>query len=228
MFCPSLSFAMGSLSIIIDDVGYRASDKRLLELPDYIMLSVLPSAPFAQTISAQAKAQKRDIMLHLPMQSKSGYKPETDTLTSQMNTKQLQQRLLSAIRKLPNSVGVNNHMGSLLTENPRAMLAVMQVLKEKKLFFVDSRTSQNSVAFQIAKDLGVSSFKRHIFLDNQKDPVKIGVQLDKALQLAQKGYPVIAIGHPYPETIQVLQQYLARADKVLGISLRSIAELNNQ
>ncbi|WP_017446415.1 divergent polysaccharide deacetylase family protein [Gayadomonas joobiniege] len=222
---PAAAQAAGTLSIIIDDVGYRATDTRLLRLPHQITLALLPATPYAKEIAQLAKKQSRAVMLHLPMQSKSGYKPEPNTLTLQMTPLQLQQNVRKALADIPDSIGINNHMGSLLTENSLAMLAVMQVLKEKQLLFVDSKTSHKSVAYQIAKDIGVEAYQRHVFLDNLKQIDKIRLQLDKAIQQAKTGKQVIAIGHPYPQTLTVLNHYLTHPDKLQGVVLRSMAEL---
>lgn len=203
-----LSFSSyANIAIIIDDVGYRASDADLLKLPSEITLSVLPHTPHGKKIAERAFARGQEVMLHLPMESIAGQVLEPGTINAKMDKTQILHTLNQALAELPQVTGVNNHMGSKLTQMQKPMQVIMQALKQRNLFFVDSRTSGQSVAFSVAKEQGVTAYRRHIFLDNQADKAAILVQLNKVLKLAQKKQTVIAIGHPHPETIAALDEF---------------------
>ncbi|WP_051480028.1 divergent polysaccharide deacetylase family protein [Catenovulum agarivorans] len=212
------------IAIIIDDVGYRATDKALLSLPPEITLSILPHTPYGKELADLASARGHEIMLHLPMESLSGRTLEPGTLYSSMTEQQITQTLENAIAQYPQIIGVNNHMGSKLTQMTAPMQAIMRVLKKHNLYFVDSRTSSASQALVVAQQLGVTAYRRHVFLDNEVDEAAIQRQFNKVLHLATKKQTVIAIGHPHPATIAVLQkfftQYTANA-----IALQRVSDL---
>ncbi|MER2492792.1 divergent polysaccharide deacetylase family protein [Catenovulum sediminis] len=213
------------IAIIIDDVGYRATDKALLTLPPEITLSVLPQTPYGKEIARLASARGHEIMLHLPMESVSGENLEPGTILSNMQAHTIVSMLNEALQQLPYAKGVNNHMGSKLTQMQQPMQIIMQTLKEKKLFFVDSRTSSQSRALQIAQQLGVTAYRRHVFLDNEIEQDAINRQLNKVLKMAIKRHTVIAIGHPHPETIAVLQKFFARYP-ANAIALQKVSQLS--
>ncbi len=135
-------------------------------------------------------------------------------------------KLRFAIESTPYILGVNNHMGSLLTTDVKAMTWVMEVLKNKGLFFVDSRTHNKSLAYETAKKMGVNSAARDIFLDHLQDINYIHIQFKKALAVAQRYGSAIAIGHPHPTTLFYLQQVLPQLDSS-QVELYSISDLLN-
>lgn len=220
-----LSFASyANIAIIIDDVGYRASDAKLLNLPAEITLSVLPHTPHGKKIAERAFARGQEVMLHLPMESIAGQVLEPGTINATMNKSQILQALDLALSELPQATGVNNHMGSKLTQMQKPMQVIMQALKQRKLFFVDSRTSGQSVAFSVAKEYGVTAYRRHVFLDNQANKGDILKQLNKMLKLAEKKQTVIAIGHPHPETIAALDEFF-KQHSAQSITLTKVSSL---
>lgn len=134
--------------------------------------------------------------------------------------------LQAALKSLPQVVGVNNHMGSSLTENPQAMRVVMRELKQRDLFFLDSRTSADSRAYQIARDMGIPTAKRHVFLDNDVQPSQIVAQLHRLAEMASEQGYAIGIGHPYPETLRALKDTLPMIRQA-GIQIVPISHLVN-
>jgi polysaccharide deacetylase 2 family uncharacterized protein YibQ len=123
------------------------------------------------------------------------------------------------------AIGINNHMGSKFTEDPVAMRIVLNSIKAKNLFFIDSLTSINSIGYTLAKDLGVKTAKRDVFLDNEQEPTKILAQIGKAIALAHKHGSAIAIGHPYPSTLEALRTAKNRLQQ--EITLVPVQELVN-
>jgi hypothetical protein len=215
------------VAIVIDDLGWNLEAARaLLALDAPLSFAILPNAPYRTVIAQEAQRRGRDILLHLPMEP---YKyphvnPGQPALLSTMNTRELTAEVEVALAALPPVVGVNNHMGSRLTEDRTAMRAVMQHIKRHNLFFLDSRTSQKSLAAQVARELGVRTAERHVFLDNETETTKIHQQLDQLATLARMRGHAIGIGHPYPETVQALWHMLPELQQA-GIEIVPISRL---
>lgn len=215
------------VAIVIDDLGWNLEAARaLLALDAALSFAILPDAPYRTVIAQEAQRRGRDILLHLPMEP---YKyahvdPGHLVLLSTMNPGELAAQVEAALAALPPVVGVNNHMGSRLTEDRHAMRVVMQRLKRRNLFFLDSRTSQKSLAAQVAREIGIRTAERQIFLDNEAKAAKIQRQLHHLAALARARGNAIGIGHPHPETIQALQQALPELRQA-GIEIVPISRL---
>jgi polysaccharide deacetylase 2 family uncharacterized protein YibQ len=205
---PLISAKTLQVAIIIDDIGYRKSDLQALELPGNISYAILPRTPYGRSLALRAKAKSNDVILHIPMEAQNGKKLGPGALTSQMNEANIRQQLSDAFAEVPFALGINNHMGSKLTELYKPMAWTMKFLKERNLIFIDSMTSRSSQAEQVAKSFGVPSLHRHIFLDNQLQHSYISGQFSKLILAAKKHQPVIAIAHPHPETIRSLLRLL--------------------
>jgi hypothetical protein len=134
--------------------------------------------------------------------------PGPEPLLLSLSPNEIKRRLQLYMKKVPGAVGGNNHMGSSFTENRAAMNTVLSEMKESGLFFVDSRTIGDSVAFDEARRMGVKTAQRNIFLDNEENVSYISAQLRKMVKIAEEKGEVIAICHPYPETFQALRQDL--------------------
>lgn len=196
------------IAIVIDDVGWdpqAIAPLFALEVP--LSLAILPETPYRAAIAQAARQRGWDVLLHLPMEpAASTVPPGKYALFSHMSAAELTAQLEAALRALPAAVGVNNHMGSRFTENREAMRTVLQQLKRRRLFFLDSRTSPHSQAYRLARELGVPTAQRHVFLDAEAEEGKIRQQLERLLHLARRHGSAIGIGHPYPETVAVLRQ----------------------
>ena len=220
-FCSGIILAFyaaaspaAAISIIIDDLGY---DSRLgeeaIHLPSAVTLAFLPEAPHALSLSRQATAQGHELMLHLPMQAvarRSKHEPGTFTInTLESDFKATLQRYLDSF---PAITGVNNHMGSLLTQHPGHMAWLMQTLGEHKgMYFVDSRTTDKTIAATIADEYAIPHTSRNVFLDNKPhNEAHVRKQLEKLTRLARQEGHALSIGHPHPATIKVLKQMLPR------------------
>lgn len=206
--------ASAELLLIIDDIGNsQRLGKRAVELPGPLNLAFLPHTPYAAALAENAFSAGHGILLHAPMANEKGARLGPGALTREMDQASLQQTLTSSLAAIPHVQGLNNHMGSLLTQQPDAMLWVMQVAQQQGLFFVDSLTSPKSVALQQAKAAGIPALERDVFLDNDTRPQALQRQFRQAIQLAKRrGYAVL-IGHPYPETLD----FLARELPGLGV-----------
>jgi len=196
------------VAIIIDDIGYRQSDRAALNLPGSVTYSVLPHTPYGKELAQQAFDENRDVMLHIPMEAENGKKLGPGALTSEMNEQGIRASLASAFDEIPFAVGINNHMGSKLTKQYSPMAWTMRYLKEKNVFFLDSLTTRNSKVENIADHFGVQSLHRHLFLDNDLSPEYITKQFMELIRHAKIYNSVIAIAHPHPETIKVLTELI--------------------
>ncbi|AXP60625.1 divergent polysaccharide deacetylase family protein [Haemophilus influenzae] len=202
----SFSFAQSKLAIVIDDVGYHSKeDAAIFAMPREISVAIIPAAPYARARNQEAKSQGRDILIHMPMQPVSAVKIEDGGLHLGMSAAQVNDRVNTAKNIVRDAIGMNNHMGSAATADPQLMTYLMTALQEKHLFFLDSRTIGKSVAGKIAKEQGVRSLDRHIFLDDSNEFADVQHQFKAAIHYARKHGSAIAIGHPRQNTIAVLQ-----------------------
>jgi polysaccharide deacetylase 2 family uncharacterized protein YibQ len=203
----------GVISIIIDDIGYRLSDgEGMINLPAPLTFAVLPNAPKAKQLANLAHLHGKEVMLHMPMQSTLGDAAEDGLLNVDMEEKDVIEALQQAFDKVPYAIGMNNHQGSLLTRHPGHMEWVMKEMLKGGYFFVDSRTSQKSVAEKIAKEQGVPTIRRDVFLDHQVDTISIKAQFNRLIQLALKNGYAVGIAHPHAETLVVLREMLPQLD----------------
>jgi polysaccharide deacetylase 2 family uncharacterized protein YibQ len=220
------------VSIVLDDWGYNQTDLPLLfQIKSPITIAVLPNLQFSKQVAQSASAHGYQVILHLPLESKSNKSPEKDTLYSNMDNRTLTQSLRQILNSSPGISGVNNHQGSKATEDPRMMRIVLSELKRRKLFFLDSLTTDNSVCAQAAKNAGIKYAQRDIFLDlpslkltEQQLRSYIQAQLYKLSQIAVKNGFAIGIGHDRKTTLRVLNDVLPRLEKK-GIKLVFVSEL---
>ena len=212
------SVSAAQVALIIDDIGYRHTDQAVLSLPSGVTLSVLPHTPIGAELARQAHAKGHEIMLHLPMQALNGKKLGPGGLTNQMDETQIKQEITSALASIPFVKGVNNHMGSLLTQIEPSMNWVMKALKQQQIYFVDSITSKYSTAGKQADLIGVPMLKRELFLDNDTKEAALEQQFRLLITKAHQCGHLVAIAHPYPETIKFLIENLPRLEQE-GINL---------
>ncbi|MBI6164385.1 divergent polysaccharide deacetylase family protein [Serratia liquefaciens] len=199
----------GKLSIVIDDVGYRPHEEgAVLQMPTAISVAVLPNAPHARLMATRAHSQGREVLIHMPMAPLSKQPLERDTLQPSMSSEEIQRIIRNAVNNVPYAVGMNNHMGSAMTSSLPGMQKVMQALDSYQLYFLDSMTIGNSQATRAAAGTHVKVIKRKVFLDDTASEADIRRQFNRAVELARRNGSAIAIGHPRPATVKVLQQML--------------------
>ncbi|MEO5332910.1 MAG: divergent polysaccharide deacetylase family protein [Magnetococcus sp. YQC-5] len=204
------------VAVIIDDLGYNGEvSLAIARLSEAITLAILPGGEFSSQTAKIGKATNKEVILHQPMEP-LGYpriKPGPGAMLMGMDAEQLRQVLQKNLQLFPGAVGINNHMGSRLTENREAMDVVMEALQERGLFFVDSRTSQSSVAYGRAQARGLPSTRRDVFLDNSLKASAIDARLAELERIARHTGRAVGIGHPYRETLHALQRWLPQAIK---------------
>jgi hypothetical protein len=224
IFPQSCLAFQAKVAIIIDDIGYRKSDMAVLSLPEAITYAVLPHTPFGKTIAQQAFINKHDVLLHIPMQAQSNKKLGPGALTSGMDDNVIRQVLAKSFAEIPFALGINNHMGSYLTQLYSPMASVMHYLKDNDRIFIDSMTSNQSKAIPIAQAIGVPSLSRNVFLDNQLSQAYITKQFKQLIAQAHLHQYAIGIAHPHPETIDALTQLipLLAANNIELVSISSL------
>jgi polysaccharide deacetylase 2 family uncharacterized protein YibQ len=204
------------IALVLDDVGYDLKAlKRVLALPFPVAISILPDSPKAAEAATMAHEAGKVVMLHLPMEPTTPkYRARmTDAfLHMNLNEAQVRERFYLALQQVPYVTGVNNHMGSLLTTLEAPMKWVMQVCKEHSLFFIDSKTSHNSVAANIASQYGLAWATRRIFLDHTVEAEDLRLAWGAAVRCAEQKNSCIVIGHPHAETLNFLEQQVAEKD----------------
>ena len=214
------------LAIILDDFGSdRAAAESVFSMPYPLTLSILPNHDHSKEIAEEALQHGYQVMLHLPMQSVANEAPEKEELRPGMSGAQVQSMLGEMIESVPNAVGVNNHQGSQATSDPALMNELMPALRNWNLFYVDSRTTAATVAFDTARHDGVPTAFRNVpFLDDVREAGAIRKQLQLALRGAKEKKTAIAIGHPHPATLQALRDFLPTV-RANGVKLVFVSEL---
>jgi polysaccharide deacetylase 2 family uncharacterized protein YibQ len=214
------------LAIIIDDMGYdRSAADAVLALGFPVTVSVLPHLSLSTEVAEEAQRRGDQVMLHLPMESEAdGAKPEDIELHVGMNAAQVDSTLAGMLETVPHAIGVNNHQGSRATSDPALMQALMPALRQRGLFFIDSRTDVKTVAYETAEREGVRAASRKVFLDDVASREAILKQLDLAGRDARRDGFTIAIGHPRPATIAALANGVPRLE-AQGIHLVFASDL---
>jgi uncharacterized protein len=209
-FTPALSAdSAPTLVIIIDDIGNNmASGMRAVELPGKLTLAILPHTPASTALAQMAATNGKEVMLHAPMSNLHHKALGPGALTDQMSESEIRQALIHNIESTPHIRGVSNHMGSQLTSMRAPMEWLMQELGSRQLYFVDSRTTVHTLAAAVAREQGVPHLSRQVFLDNKPSREAIHKQFTLLLKQADSQGLAVAIGHPYPETLDYLQEAL--------------------
>jgi len=219
--------ATPAIAIIIDDVGHSlAQGRRIIALPAPVALAILPHTQAAQRLADEAGVAGKTVMLHQPMENGAGLSIGPGGLYVGMPRGELEQILHANLNSFMPIQGINNHMGSRLTAERDAMDWVMQVLRERGLFFIDSRTTRDTQAAFAAEAAGVRHLSRDVFLDNERTPEAIGGAFNQALALARRQGTALIIGHPYAQTLDYLERRLA-GDLLRdeGVEVVSVEEL---
>jgi uncharacterized protein len=214
------------VAIIFDDAGYGIRGVREVEaIGRPVTISILPHLPYSSLIAEEAPGRGVQVILHLPMEpDNEAIQLGEGGIRVSMSDEEIRRIVASDLATVPNAVGANNHMGSLGTSDPRVMRAVLQELKSRHLFFVDSVTSPHSVAVQVARHVGVPTAARAVFLDNQDDEGYVRGQFRTLIALAQTRGQAIAIGHVGRVTARVLMALLPEFDEA-GIQFVRASDL---
>jgi uncharacterized protein len=214
------------LAIILDDLGSdRSAAESIFAMPYPLTISILPHHEHSREIADEALQRGYQVMLHLPMQSVANESPEKEELRPGMSAAEVRKLLGEMVDSVPNAVGVNNHQGSQATSDAALMDELMPAVRNLNLFYVDSRTTAATVAFDAAKRDGVPAAFRNVpFLDDIQDVSAVRKQLQLAVRGAKEKRSAIAIGHAHPATLEALRGFLPAAQEN-GVQLVFVSEL---
>jgi len=222
----------GVLAIVIDDVGFDPPSRTLLvSLEGPLALAVIPNTPHGAEAARLAREKGWDLLVHLPMDPEAG-RAEKDSLGPKDDDTTIRAGVLAALARFPGALGINNHQGSKAMADSRVVRDVLEVVKEKGLFFLDSRTTPASVAGAVAAKLGAPFMARDVFLDDALTesadpggpPGALEAAWEKGIALAKKRGQAIVIGHPRKETLAFLSVKIGLLGKE-GPRLVRVSEL---
>jgi polysaccharide deacetylase 2 family uncharacterized protein YibQ len=217
-----------TIALVIDDCGPDvARTKEALALPSGVTLSFLPYAPSSFSLSHQASLAHHEVIVHLPMQPVGAENPGPMALTTALAPSEIDRRVDWALSRVSDYDGANNHMGSKFTASRRALTPMMQALSLRGLLFLDSRTTPDTQAEKVAHEAGMLSGSRDVFLDDEQTASGVEKQLAAAEEFARTHGTAIVIGHPHPETLAALKDWVetVRARGYELASLKTVLEL---
>lgn len=203
----------GIICFIIDDFGYNLSNEArgFINLDIPITCSVLPGHPYSQKAAGLAQKARHQVMVHMPMETHDHRAGEEKYILMRgMTEDEIRSRVRDAFHELPQAEGMNNHQGSLATEDRRVMKALAHELKSLGKYFVDSRTSRETIAEQVMKSAGVPVDRRRVFIDNENSVRYIRKQVQQLARIAKTEGVAIGIGHPRKKTLQVIKQEIPK------------------
>jgi|GEM_PF-707616 len=215
----------GKVAIIIDDIGYSLDLlEEIVKIKEPLTLSILPFLPNSKNCAEIAIANGKEIIIHMPMESNNGGDLERGIIKEKMDEDEIKDLVREAIKSLPQAKGMNNHKGSKITKNEHLMEIILNELKNKNLFFIDSKTSDHSVALKVARRIGLPSSERNIFIDSINSKTQIEKNVLKLFKIAKKKGKGVGIAHPYPATIEVLKELLPQAE-IFGVKPVFVSEI---
>ena len=206
----------GVIGIVIDDFGYRNDEisDGFLELDARLTYAIIPGHRYSTSFGEKAVESGHEVIVHMPMENTGKtYGEEEFVLMTAMDNETIQRRLNSAIEEIPTAIGMNNHQGSKASADQNIMSNVAKVMKERGLFFLDSRTTIETIGETTMEVFGVPTARRNIFLDNEDDEEKIEKQLMKLVKRSEEVGSAIGIGHVKPKTLNVLSDQIPKLKK---------------
>ncbi|WP_409456166.1 divergent polysaccharide deacetylase family protein [Tamilnaduibacter salinus] len=214
-----------TIAIIIDDMGNNITQgRRLIEMDQPLTLAFLPYRRHTRALAKSAHANRKEIMLHAPMANTRRLSLGPGGLEAGMGEHGITGTLRRALKAIPHVKGVNNHMGSLLTQQLAPMRWIMSELDRYPLYFVDSRTIASSVAADAARDRRIPHLSRDVFLDHKTTTEYVDAQFQKLIATARRNGTAIAIGHPHKVTVDYLEKHLPELDQQ-GIAVATVSSL---
>lgn len=216
----------GRIALLIDDFGDRndAFAHSFFDLESSITISVIPGLSHSKAVAEAALSRGCELVIHLPMEPLQGEYPKHGfTIITEMSQENVEEVFQKAFRALPGASGVNNHMGSKVTEDRRIMGYLMNAIKDKNLYFLDSRTTAATVAYETALAAGLRCAQRNVFIDADSDKEAIRRSITVLADDAEKNGAAIGIGHCYRNTLEVLREEIPRL-KANGFRFIRISE----
>jgi len=206
----------GIIGLVIDDFGYRDDEvsDEFLNLDSRLTYAIIPGHEYSRSFGEKAVEKGFEVIVHMPFENLANKGGEEGfVLSTSMDSQTIQERVKKAFNQIPTAIGMNNHQGSKASADQHVMSNVARVLKERELFFVDSRTTVETVAESTMEVHGVLTARRNVFLDNEDDEEKIHAQLMELVEKSEKWGAAIGIGHVKPKTLKILQKHIPELQK---------------
>lgn len=211
------------IAIIIDDMGMSLkAASRLAQIDRDLSFSVLPYTDKSRDVASYLHSKGCDVLVHLPMEGVAGKNPGKGAILSDMDEDKVFAILKDDLNNIPYAIGASNHMGSKITQDKEKMTVILDELKRRGLFYIDSMTAPNSICSNVASDVGEPFARRDVFLDNETNSLYISGQLERLKKIAMKNGYAIGICHPHEETIAVLEKEIPKL-KSQGIELEPVS-----
>jgi len=209
------------IALVIDDLGGESLiAKELLQWDLPLTFSILPFTPYAKATAKEAHQKGKEVILHVPMEP-HGYpkvRPGEGVLLQEMDEESLRRQLIKDIEAVPYIKGASNHMGSRLMEDPEKVKIILSELKRRRLYFLDSRTTPQTVGMDVAQGIGVKAMERSLFIDHSLDEEDIKEKIEKLIRLSLANGKAVGIGHPHPSTIKSIKEMIPKM-KERGIEI---------
>jgi hypothetical protein len=206
----------GMIGIVIDDFGYRNDEisEGFLDLDANLTYAIIPGHRYSTSFGEKAVDAGYEVIVHMPMENTGKtYGEEEFVLMTKMDNETIERRLNNALKEIPTAIGMNNHQGSKASADQNVMSNIAKVMKEKSLFFLDSRTTVETIGETTMEVFGVPTARRNVFLDNEDDEQKIERQLMKLVKRSEELGAAIGIGHVKPKTLNVLSDQIPKLMK---------------
>jgi polysaccharide deacetylase 2 family uncharacterized protein YibQ len=219
--------------VVIDDVGFDESmalDFARLGLP--MTFAILPHQRYSLALASRLREMGHEVILHLPMQpvGRPGSDPGEGAVIEGLSRDEIRAIVEGDLESVPGAVGLNNHMGSRATTDPILMRTVLEVARERGLFFLDSRTTSATVAYDLAVEMGIPAARRTVFLDDRRERSYIEAQVRSLLERARMEGIALAIGHPDQATLDALKEStgLLRSPDIRMVPVSTLAGTGGQ
>ncbi len=199
------------IALVLDDLGSDiAATRRAIRLASPATLSFLPYPDATPMLAREAERAGHQVLVHVPMEPEGRDDPGPNALLTGLSAGEIGRRLVWALGRVPGFSGINNHMGSRFTADRSALLPVVEILADRHVFFLDSRTTPNSAVIPLSHAFGVASAGRDVFLDDEQTMSAVDAELAVTERIAREQGVAIAIGHPHATTLAALEVWLAR------------------
>jgi hypothetical protein len=214
------------VAIVFDDAGGSLDDvEAIIAIGRPVAVAVLPGLRHSADVARRARAAGLEVLLHLPIEAEESSPPlGPGGITNDMDEAAIRGVVEDDLASVPGAIGVNNHMGSRGTADRRVMRAILEVVKERGLVFLDSRTTKETIAESLAVEMGVRTARRHVFLDNTDEEAAIRKEVERTITMARERGAVVAIGHAHRQTPRIVAAMLAEFDRQ-GVILVPLSSL---
>ena len=208
------------MAIIIDDFGFnRRGTKEILSINRPLTAAILPFRPHSNKDAKLAKEAGLEVLLHQPLEPmSSAANPGAGAIYTDMQAEKIKKIFLKNLNSLPQLSGINHHMGSKASANKRVMNELMEIIKEKDLFYIDSSTSKNSVGAKVARANDVPTIENHLFIDNVNQQAEIEKMILRLAHIALEKEELLIIGHVKKNTAQAIRNSIPELE-AMGIKL---------